>query len=91
METLTESQMQRAQLLLDFLKITKGGLTKPYDPIPIINKIEKYEHNNQVDLTELKKCCPQSATIEDAKDFKPFIMAALDQFAEVMGLKLNNG
>lgn len=62
-------------------------MTKPYDPVPILSKIEQYERNNRVDLTELKNCCPLPAVINDAKDFKPYIMEALKQFAEIMDIK----
>ncbi len=71
-------------------------MTKPYDPTPILSKIQQYEddynqnnpHGNVLDLQGLKICCPEVAIITDAKDFKPYIMAALDQFADVMGLEV---
>ena len=85
---LTELEMQKISLLLQFLKIAKGGMTKPYDPTPILGKIESFEQSYKVDLSELKKCCPEVAIIRDAKDFKPFIMAALDEFAKIMGLEI---
>jgi hypothetical protein len=72
-------------------------MTKPYDPTPILNKIQQYEDDynergglgGNLDLNILKNCCSEVAIIKDAKDFKPFIMASLDQFAEIMELDAN--
>lgn len=97
---LSDNEMQRAKLLLEFLEITKVGMTKPYDPTQILGKIQQFEDDynkdhelmEKLDLSHLKDCCMKTAVIQDAKDFKPFIMAAVEQFADLLSLevKYNN-
>lgn len=94
--TLSDSDLQRLTLLLEFIRITKDGMTKPYDPTPILSKIDQHERSinrnlnqsKQIDLSDLKNCCPDTAVIQDAKDFKPYIMAAVEQFSEIMNLNV---
>jgi len=42
------------------------------------------------ELEALTACCPQFAEVRDAKDFKPYIMAALQEIAGILGLKVEN-
>lgn len=84
---LTDQEMQKVQILLEFLEITKVGMVKPFDPTPFIKKIDALEKEG-INTGNLKNCCPTSAEISDAKDFKPYIMAALEDFSEIMGLNV---
>lgn len=60
-------------------------MVKPYDPSPVYDKIGKLQREGH-DVSDLKKCCPNTPHIYDAKDFKPYITAALKQFSDIMGL-----
>lgn len=83
-------EMVEARLLIDFINATKTGMTKPYDPIPVIQKIENYERDRGVKLTQIRDCCPQLSTVNDAKDFRPYILAALDRFMQLMNIQVEN-
>lgn len=82
---LSEQEMQKASLILQFLNIAKEGLVKPYDPLPVVNKLVS---SRKEGLDDLMNCCPPSAVVRDAKDLKPYIMAALDDLSDLMGFKL---
>lgn len=94
---LSDNEMQRIKLLLEFLEITKVGITKPYDPTQILAKIQQFEDDynkqgdNQLNLDVLKTCCMESPVIQDAKDFKPYIMAALEQLSAILDLDVKYG
>ena len=59
---------------------------KPFDPTTLIQKTVKLERELNVDLSSLRNCCPPAATVYDAKDLKPYIMAAVNQFSDLMNL-----
>lgn len=94
---LSDNEMQRVKLLLEFLEITKVGMTKPYDPTQVLAKIQQFEDdqnksgNRQLNLDELKECCISVPVIQDAKDFKPYIMAAVEQLSEILELDVKYG
>lgn len=60
---------------------------KPYDPAPVLRKLKQLEDDGH-DVTALRQCCPNTAEIHDALDFKKYIMAAVEQFSEVMQLEV---
>lgn len=82
---LTDYDMQRVTLLIDFLKIAKEGIAKPHDPTAVLSKIDNRAKQLDTDLEDLKNCCSNETTVRDAKDFKPYIYAALDDLAIIMG------
>src|SRR5687767_1466697 len=91
---LSPEEVTRASLLIQFLQVTKDGLVKPFDPTPVIKKLDALQRDSILsleDATALKKCCPPVAQIQDAKDFKPYINAVLEQFADVMDLDVRHG
>lgn len=84
----TEEQALKARVLIEFIEVTKNGMTKPYDPTPFLRKLKSLEDDG-IDISGLEVCCPTSAEINDAKDFKPYIEAALEEFASIMNIKVN--
>lgn len=84
---MTKSELEKANLLVSFLAVTKDGLVKPYDPTPVIRKLDSLQKNG-VDIGQTKDCCYPAAEIRDAKDFKPFIMAAVKEFARLTELEV---
>jgi hypothetical protein len=60
---------------------------KPYDPSPVLRKLDQLEKDGH-DVSGLRQCCPSVAEIHDALDFKKYIMAAVEQFSEVMQLEV---
>ena len=85
---LTPERTSRAQLLIQFLSVAKDGLVRPYDQGPVLKKLEQFEKEG-FDVSDLRKCCPPAGVVQDAKDFKPYILAALDQFAELLDLDVD--
>jgi hypothetical protein len=88
---ISELGFKKLDILMKFLDLAKDGMAKPYDPIPIMTKIEKYEKDTGIDMSDVRACCPQVPVINDAKDFKPYIMASLKLYAELMGLEIQQG
>lgn len=87
---LADHEMQKASLILEFLKLAKDGIAKPHDPAAVISKLEMHEKRSNKDLTALKNCCSENPTVRDSKDFKPYIVSALEDLAEIMGWKVEN-
>lgn len=86
-KTLNDQEMQKVSLILQFLEVTKVGLVKPFDPTHFLKKLDSLEKEG-VNVGNLRDCCPTGGEISDAKDFKPYIMAALEEFGELMGLNV---
>src|SRR5688500_15128543 len=84
---LSNQETMRARLLLEFLQVTKDGLVKPFDPTPVIRKLRDLERQQGVNIKPLMDCCPPVAEIHDVKDFKPYIMGAVRQFAQIMDIE----
>lgn len=88
---LTPNEFKKAELIIKFIEVTKDGMTKPYDPSAVLSKLHSLQKDTGMDIKEAVGCCPTSAEVKDAKDFKPYIAAALEEFAELMGLNVNYG
>lgn len=88
--TLNENEAIQARLLVEFIAVCKDGLVKPYDPSPILSKLNKLEKRG-IDVSGMKGCCPPTSEIRDAKDLKPIILGAAERFAEIMGIKKVEG
>lgn len=63
-------------------------MVRPYDPTQVLRKIHSLKHEG-VDTSKSVECCPTSSEVRDAKDFKPYLMAALDEFSDIMGMNVN--
>lgn len=87
---LKPNEFKKVELLIEFIRITKDGMTKPFDPSPFLNKLDKLKKEG-INTAGLEACCPTTAEVKDAKDFKPYINAALEEFAELMGLRVEYG
>jgi len=68
------------------LMALKDGIPKPFDNTVIIDKIIKLEKRTGEDLSILKKCCPPTADIREAKELKPFFFAIMNRIIEIGGL-----
>lgn len=75
---------EETRFLIDFIGVMKDGLPKPYDPAPFVNKVKRLARGGELDA--LLTCCPPTGHIRDAKDLKPFIIAAARKVA--LNLKL---
>lgn len=62
-------------------------MTKPYDPTPFLRKLQALK-DEKIDISGLELCCPTTAEVRDAKDFKPYIEASLKEYARIMGLEV---
>ena len=92
------TEKEKAEILLRFIDIARQGMVKPFDPTPILSKIESFEKkvnrdfdgdsSGRLNLSQLKNCCSDTAVITDAKEFKPYIYAALEEFSRLMNLKV---
>lgn len=71
----------------ELITALKDGLPKPYDNSIIVDKIIRIEDRYSVDLTDLKNCCPPSAEVREAKEFKPLIFGILDRIIEIGEIK----
>lgn len=85
---LSSGEFQKVELLIEFVKVMANGLPKPYDPTPMIKKVKRLEKDLHMDLSAVMNCCPASGDIRDAKDFKPYIMAATDEIAKILQLEV---
>jgi len=84
---LSESDIAKLDIIIRFLQVTKDGLTKPYDPTPFLRKLDTLSKDG-VDISGMAQCCPTSAEVKDAKDFKPYITASLEEYARIMGIEV---
>lgn len=87
-ETLNPSQIDEAKLWIRLIEVLSNGIVKPYDASFVIDKLSKVEKKHDLDLTELKNCCPSEGTIREALIFKPYIDAALVEIENVTGLQV---
>ena len=62
-------------------------MVRPYDPSPILKKLATMNQEG-FDTTDIQKCCPTSSEVRDAKDFKPYIQASLNQIKDIMDLEV---
>lgn len=65
-------------------------MVKPYDPSPILRKLKSMNEDG-FSTEQLEKCCPTSSEVRDAKDFKPYIQAALEQLQDILDLDVKMG
>lgn len=65
-------------------------MVKPYDPSPILRKLKSMNEDG-FSTVQLEKCCPTSSEVRDAKDFKPYIQAALEQLQDILDLDVKMG
>jgi hypothetical protein len=90
MKELNDKEMQKASLLLEFLRIAQKGITKPYDPAQVLSKLTSHNRLGNSSLGDLDKYCSRDSVVRDAKDLKPYILAALDEFSAIMGLTIRH-
>ena len=83
---LSDRDMEKAKVLLEFLTIARQGMVKPFDPSQVLRKLTALQRDTKVDIGDLMNCCPQSAQVFDAIDFKPYMLAACEEFSRIMGL-----
>lgn len=81
--------MERAQLLLEFIKICANGAIRPYDHSYYLRKIRNSPLNRE-EKESLSQCCPPDAEIRDALEFKPYMTAALEKLAGILELDMSN-
>lgn len=84
--TLTPDIIAEARLYVDLIGVLKDGVPIPFDPTRIIAKIEKLESESGKDYKELKECCYNIGEIREAKEFKPYIRAALKKIDKLTHL-----
>ena len=63
--------------LTNLLKVLSDGIVKPNDITYQISRLKDLEDKKGIDLTEIINCCPSSATIREAKDYKPLLFKVL--------------
>ena len=80
---LTDKDLQVADLLIKFIDVASKGLTKPYDHTSFIDKMNRAGASKMI----IDSCCPPSADVHDSKDFKPYIMSAVDELFLILDLK----
>ena len=85
-KTLTEHDQQKVQLLLQFLDIARKGTVKPFDAAQYLSKLDNLEKEDKIDVGRLRDCCPPEAEVADCKDFRPYILASLEEYASLMGI-----
>ena len=79
-------EMDKAQFLLEFIKVCSNGSIRPYDHSYFLRKLQNSGlHKNEID--SLSQCCPPDSEIRDALEFKPYMLAALDKLADIIGLE----
>lgn len=63
---------------------------KPYDPTQIVRKLEAFASDDRISknvLTEVvANYVPPVSVVHDSIEFRPYILAALADFGEIMGL-----
>lgn len=82
---------EKIELLLKLVELCGNGAVRPYDHSHFIYQIRKSETKSEFnvsDLDDLLKCCPPSAEVRDAKDFKPYMIAALNELARLLDLNV---
>lgn len=84
--TLGKPVLDEITVLMSVVNGLKDGLPKPFDSSIIIDKISSIEQRSGSDLTALKNCCPPSAEVREAKEFKPLIYGILDRIEEIAEL-----
>jgi hypothetical protein len=65
--------LRQIEVLTPLLSVLCNGVVRPNDVSYQIRKLEKLEAELNIDLMEVKNCCPQDSITREAKDFKPLI------------------
>lgn len=80
---LTDRDIEVSKILVEFIDVASKGLTKPYDHTSFIDKMNRAGASKMI----IDSCCPPSADVHDSKDFKPYIMSAVDELFLILDLK----
>lgn len=89
-------EREQIDIILEFLKIAREGIKKPHDPSQVIAKIQRFEDNynrgrdedESINLDHIKNCCTDIGTVCDANDFRPYILASLRRYSEILELEI---
>jgi len=79
----TEVEYAEVALLIQFLDVCSKGLVRPWDPGPILDKLDKLSKKGH-DISHLQMCCPTSTEVRDVIDLKPYILGAAERISEML-------
>lgn len=83
--TLSSGEIERLNILLRFLEITREGMVRPHDPTAIIDKLEK----QGLEIPPADRLGDSTIT-RDAKYYKPYVKAALNKISEILELDVRD-
>lgn len=85
-KALSEQEALQADLLIRFMDVCSKGLVRPYDPTPIVEKLESLRQQG-FNVEKLQECCPPVGDVHDVKDLKPYIMGCAEELAQILQVK----
>lgn len=78
-------EIERAQLLINFIEVAARGLVKPYDLTAVFKKLNDIDVNSSI-----YNCCPQQTEVRDTNNVRPYIMGACDELTKILKFEKQN-
>ena len=88
-EIINRGDLEVCKVLTEFIRVASAGITKPYSHEHYLNFIRDFAKKENIELSDAIKCCLPSSEVREAKELKPYIIAAADKITDILKLEVS--